>query len=217
MTFTIFIVQNCAKNIILTSLSENLALCTIKTEPWVQQLWSTNSTKKLKKSTLFSKHLCWFFFFESKATILLQTAKQNSILLRDISMRKKIRPCKFSYVQALFKPSWDFSFFEPNFQEIFSNWWSEFYFVRLWYWTLNVFSLKLFLLFTIKIGCESSIESYEIYKHCEEKHARLVNIVCKIGFIFLAVIFGASMSLPICSALFGYPSPNAWFFPIPSK
>lgn len=68
-----------------------------------------------------------------------------------------------------------------------------------------------------KIGCDTGAESYDIYEHCEARHARLVRAVWKCGFIFLIIIFGASMSFPIGYALFGYPPPNLWYLPIPSK
>lgn len=69
----------------------------------------------------------------------------------------------------------------------------------------------------VKLGCESGPDSYDIYAHCEANHGKLVRIVWKIGFMFLIVIFGASMSFPVCYAIFGYPPPNSWYLPIPSK
>ena len=64
------------------------------------------------------------------------------------------------------------------------------------------------------VGCSVSIQSHQIHRRVERKHAFLfiwlVKCVCGV----LAIVYLTSAMQPVSYALFGYPLPQQWVLPI---
>lgn len=66
-------------------------------------------------------------------------------------------------------------------------------------------------------GCYKSWKAYEIYLKNELKNMRLIKFICWCMLFVEIWLFGITGLLPVLYLSFGFPLPEDWMTPLPTK